>query len=110
MNVRAAGFPVSEGLSMGNDSSNTMVQLGNAAVVVRLGADTSHVKLHTASLCVAAGRRPVHLRLEGPDGSVTVELSRIAFWRLTAEFHEQSIAADDGCPKPDARRTRRGRS
>jgi len=76
---------------MGNDSSDIIVRLGNAAVVLQRGADTSHFVVHTASLAVLPGRRPVRLRLDGPEGSVIVSLSRIAFWRLTAEFHERSI-------------------
>ena len=95
---------------MGNDSPGTMVRLGNAAVVVQQGADRSRLKVHTASLSMLPGRQPVHLRLEGPQGSVTVELSRSAFWRLTAEFHDQSIATEAAGPEPPARRSRRGRS
>ncbi len=93
---------------MGNDSPDIIVRLGNAAVVLQRGADTSHFVVHTASLTVLPGRRPVRLRLDGPDGSVIVYLSRIAFWRLTAEFHERSIAA--GHPKQNVTRTRRWRS
>ncbi len=95
---------------MGTDSPDTIVRLGNATVVLQHGADTSRFKVHTASLSVAPGRRPVRLRLEGPGGSMAVELSRIAFWQLTAEFHERSITADSPSPKQHARRTRRGRS
>jgi hypothetical protein len=50
------------------------------------------------------GRRPVRLCLEGARGTVTIELSRVAFWRLTAEFHEGSIAAGDFAPKQRTRR------
>ena len=110
MNVRAAVIPASERLSMGNDSPDAIVRLGNAAVVLQRGSGTSRLQVHTASLSVLPGRRPVRLRLKGPEGSLTVELSRIAFWRLTAEFHEHSIAADDPCPKQRAQRARRGRS
>ena len=90
---------------MGNDSSDTIVRLGDAAVVLQHGADTSRFKVHTASLNVLPGRRPVHLCMAGPRGSVIVELSRIAFWRLTAEFHERSIAANDSDAKQSGRRS-----
>ena len=90
---------------MGNDSPDTTVRLGNAAVAVQHGEGTSRFKVHTASLSVQPGRRPVHLRLEGPGGSVTVELSRVAFWRLTAEFHERSIAAENPDAKQRGRRS-----
>ena len=80
---------------MGNDSPDTIVRLGNAAVVLQHGADTSRFKVHTASLTLLLGRRAVRLRFEGPQGSVTVELSRVVFWQLTAQFHERSIVAVD---------------
>ena len=73
---------------MDNDSPDAIVGLGNTAVVLQRSSDTSSLQVHTASLRVQPGRRPVRLRLEGPEVSVTVELSRVAFWRLTAEFHE----------------------
>ena len=90
---------------MGNHSTDTIVRLGNAAVVLQHGVDTSRLKVHTASLSMLPGRRPVRLRFEGPRASVTVELSRIAFWRLTAEFHERSITADRPGPKQPSART-----
>jgi hypothetical protein len=83
-----------------------MIRLGKAAVTVQRGAEISRFEVRTASLILVPGRRPVHLGLEGGSGSVTLELSRIAFWRLTAEFHEQSITADDVSPKPRKRRRR----
>ena len=100
-------MPAAEKLSMANDSRDSMIRLGKAAVAVQRGAEISRFEVHTASLSLVPGRRPVHLWLEGGSGSVTLELSRIAFWRLTAEFHEQSITADHVPPK---RRTRRKRS
>lgn len=95
---------------MGNDSPDTIVRLGAAAVVLQHGADTSRFKVHTASFRVLPGRRPVRLRLEGPQGSVIVELSRIAFWRLTSELHERSIARDDADAKQPSARMRGRRS
>jgi hypothetical protein len=83
-----------------------MIWLGKAAVAVQRGAVISRFEVRTASLSLVPGRRPVHLGLEGGSGSVTIELSRIAFWRLTAEFHEQSITADDDSPKRRPRRKR----
>ncbi len=96
--------PAAEKLSMANDSRDSMIRLGKAAVAVQRGAEISRFEVCTASLSLVPGRRPVCLWLEGGSGSVTLELSRIAFWRLTAEFHEQSIIADGVAPK---RRTRR---
>ena len=95
---------------MGNDSRDAIVRIGSAAVVLRHGSHTSRLQVHTATFSVLRGRRPVRLRLEGPEGSVTVELSRIAFWRLTAEFHEQAIGADAPLPEQPAQRARRSRS
>jgi hypothetical protein len=95
---------------MSDDSPDAMVRIGYAAVVLQLGENTSRFTAHTASLSVPQGSGPVRLRLEGPRGSVSVELSRVAFWRLTSEFHERSIASDDPSSKPMAQRTRRVRS
>jgi hypothetical protein len=92
---------------MANDSQDSMIRLGKAAVAVQRGAVISRFEVRNASLSLVPGRRPVHLGLEGGKGSVTLELSRIDFWRLTAEFHEQSITADDVSLE---RRTRRKRS
>ena len=92
---------------MANDSRDSMIRLGKAAVVVQRGAEISRFEVHTASLSLVPGRRPVRLWLYGESGSVSLEFSRIAFWRLTAEFHEQSITADELSPQ---RRTRRKRS
>ena len=89
---------------MANDSRDSMIRLGKATVAVQRGVEISRFEVHTASRSLVPGRRPVHLGLEGGSGSVTLELARIAFWRLTAEFHEQSITADDLSPQ---RRTRR---
>jgi|ERR1039458_7000010 hypothetical protein len=107
MNVRAAVFPRREKLSMANASRDSIIRLGKAAVAVQRGAEISRFEVHTASLSLVPGRRPVRFWLEGGSGSVTLEFSRIAFWRLTAEFHEQSITADDVSLE---RRTRRKRS
>jgi hypothetical protein len=84
-----------------------MIRLGKVTVAVQRGVEISRFEVHTAWLSLVPGRRPIHLCLEGGSGLVTLELSRIAFWRLTAEFHEQSITADDLSPQ---RRTRRKRS
>jgi hypothetical protein len=91
---------------MANDSQDSMIRLGKAAVAVQRGAVISRFEVRNASLSLVPGRRPVHLGLEGGKGSVTLELSRIDFWRLTAEFHEQSITADDDSPKRRPRRKR----
>jgi hypothetical protein len=91
---------------MANDSRDSMIGLGKAAVAVQHGGEISRFEVHTASLRLVPGRRPVHLGLKGGSGSVTIELSRIAFWRLTSEFHEQSIAADGAAPKRHTRRKR----
>ena len=46
---------------MRNDSPNSLVQLGNAAVVFQRGADTVRLQVHTASLRLLPARRPVRL-------------------------------------------------
>jgi hypothetical protein len=98
--------PAAEELSMANDSRDSMIRRGKATVAVQRGAEISRFEVHTASLSLVPGRRRVRLGLKGGSGSVTLELSRIAFWRVTAEFHEQSITADDVSPKPRKRRRR----
>jgi hypothetical protein len=85
-----------------NHSQDSAIRLGKAAITVQRGKKTSRFELRTASLSWTPGRRPVRLCLEGTSGSVIIELSRIAFWRLTAEFHERSIAAPD-CPTSNTR-------
>ena len=92
---------------MANDSRDSMIRRGKATVAVQRGAEISRFEVHTASLSLVPGRRRVRLGLKGGSGSVTLELSRIAFWRVTAEFHEQAITAD--CVAPE-RRPRRKRS
>jgi len=72
------GLPASEGLSMRSDSSDTIVRLGMATIIVQRGRQTERLSVHTASLVVTSGRRPIHLVLGGPTGSVTVQLSRTA--------------------------------
>ena len=79
---------------MRSDSSDTIVRLGKATVMVQRGRQTARLSVHTATLAVVPGRQAIHLGLEGPSGSVTVQLSRIAFWRLTGQFHDRSIRAD----------------
>ena len=95
---------------MSDDSQDAMVRIGYAAVVLQFGENISRFTAHTASLSVPQASGPVRLRLERRRGSVSVELSRVAFWRLTSELHERSIASDDPSPKPMAQRTRRVRS
>jgi hypothetical protein len=77
---------------MGNDSRNLPVRLGEALVFMKVGEKASALEVHTASLSLLSGRRPIHLRLEGTNGSVTIEFPRVAFWRFTAELHEQAIS------------------
>jgi hypothetical protein len=89
---------------MRNDSRDSTIRLGKAAVAVQRGTETSRIEIHAASLSMVPGRRPVRLCLEGATGSVTIELSRVAFWRLTAEFHEQSAAAEDVSSQQRTRR------
>jgi hypothetical protein len=89
---------------MRNDSQGSTIRLGQAAVAVQRGTETSRFEVHTATLSMVPGRRPVRLCLEGISGSVTIELSRVAFWQLTAEFHEQSVAPEGVSPKQRTRR------
>ena len=88
---------------MRSDSPDTMVQLGKATVRVQRGRQTARLSVHTATLAVAPGRQPIRLVLEGRAGSVTIHLSRIAFWRLTGQFHDRSIIAD---ARPDQHQAR----
>jgi hypothetical protein len=89
---------------MRNDSRDSTIRLGKAAVAVQHSTETSRMEIHAASLSMVPGRRPVRLCLEGISGSVTIELSRSAFWTLTAEFHERSIAAENVFPQQRTRR------
>jgi hypothetical protein len=91
---------------MANDSRDSMIRLGKATVAVQRGAEISRFEVHTASLSMIQGHWPIQVKLEGGSGSVILEFSRIAFWRLTAEFHEQSITADGAAPKRHTRRKR----
>ena len=84
---------------MRSDSSDTIVKLGKSTIVVQRGRHTARLTIRTASLVVTSGRQPMHLVLEGPSGSVRLQLSRIAFWRLTGQFYERSILADVRPPR-----------
>ena len=102
--MRSPRAPAAETRSMRNDSQGSTIRLGKAAVAVQRGTETLRFEVHSASLSMVPGRRPVRLCLEGISGSVTIELSRVAFWQLTAEFHEGSIAVGDFAPKQRTRR------
>jgi len=102
--MRSPRAPAAETRSMRNDSQGSTIRLGKAAVAVQRGTETSRFEVHAASLSMVPGRRPVRLCLEGARGTVTIELSRVAFWRLTAEFHEQSAAAEDVSSQQRTRR------
>jgi hypothetical protein len=91
---------------MGNDPQNTVLPLGNASVALQPGCERRRFRV-AAAILAPRGRRRVRLTFEGPQGSVTIELPRVAFWRLTALFHERSIAAADLGPKPPEPQKRR---
>jgi hypothetical protein len=69
------------------------ISLGSAAVVdVECGGVGSRFRVHSAWIEVLpAGKTPVHLRLEGDKGSLTLELPLVQAWRLSAEMHERAI-------------------
>jgi hypothetical protein len=76
---------------MPNDPTDTVLSLGNCSAVVETAADIRRFRVHSAVLS-RRGRRRVGLRFEGPQGSITIELSLVTFWRFTAVFHERSIS------------------
>ena len=92
---------------MGNDPQDTVLPLGNTSVAVTPGRGTRRFRADLAVLTLLPNRRRVRLRFEGPQGAVAVEIPRITFWKLTALFHERSIAADQ--PGPTPHRPKKGR-
>jgi len=93
MNVRAAVFPRRETFHGQRFTGfNDPARQGRRRCAARRG----NLALRGAHGVAQLGPRPPASpsRAGRWDGSVTLELSRIAFWRLTAEFHEQSITAD----------------
>jgi len=62
--------------------------------IVEIAGETQRFRVYTATLS-RRGRRRIGLRFDGPQGSVTIELSLVTFWQLTETFHEQSIAKQD---------------
>ena len=87
---------------MPEDQPDTLLQLGNAAVVLQAGGEERRFKVDTANL-TPRGQHSVRLTFQGPHASVAIELPRVVFWRLTTVFHERSAAADFGGAKPGRR-------
>jgi hypothetical protein len=95
---------------MADDVRDEVLPLGLATVVLRAADQTRRLRVYSASLQFLPGRRRVSLGMQGPDGSVAIEMARAAFWRLTSQFHERSAAADPTGfkqPAPPSRRRRR---
>ena len=103
-----AQLPRQTRLVMADDLQDSLLPLGRATVVLQLGGEKRRFRVNAASLRLLPGRRRVCLGFDGPQGSVSIEIPKVAFWRLTASFHERSIAADD--PGPKQRSTRGKRS
>jgi hypothetical protein len=61
---------------MRNDPTDTVLSLGNCSAVVETAADIRRFRVHSAVLS-RRGRRRVGLRFEGPQGSITIELSLV---------------------------------
>lgn len=96
---------------MGNDpQQEEVLPLGNANVVFQHGDKTRRFRVYAATLKLLPGARRVRIGFEGPKGLLAIEIPKVAFWRVTALFHERSIAADDAGRKQPARRTRGKRS
>lgn len=93
---------------MVDDQQQTVLPLGRAAVTLQTGDVARRFRVNAASLRLRPGRRRVRLGFDGPQGSVAIEIPKVAFWRLAALFHERSIAVDKARPKQ--RRTCRKRS
>lgn len=67
--------------------------LANTSII--LHGEKRHFRAETARL-TPHGKHRVRLTLEGPNGSVEINLPRRAFWSLTSRLHEQSASADFG--------------
>ena len=100
MNVWTALFRAP---TMKKNSTDPIVRLGNAAVIVHQDAKAQRFRVQAASLTLLPNRR-VRVRLEGQKGAVVLEMSLVAFWRLTSQLHDQSILADHPAPKQRGRR------
>jgi len=92
---------------MANDPQDAVLPLGNAVLVLHLGGDVRRFRMHSASLKRLPDGR-VRLGFEGKQGSAAIAMPKVMFWRITSEFHDRSIAADE--PKQPGRRTRGKRS
>lgn len=75
--------------------------LGNASITVH--SEKQRFPLETAML-TPRGKHRVRLTLEGPNGSVEINLPRRVFWSLTSRLHEQSASADFGGPNKPRRK------
>jgi hypothetical protein len=87
---------------MANDSWDSMIRLGKATVAVQRGAEISRFEVHTASLRLVPGRRPIP-----PHSVVTHSLARLsvvassAISRLVLTF-DNGLLGPPGCPRrPD---------
>jgi hypothetical protein len=88
---------------MPEDQPDTLLPLGNAAVVLQADGEERRFTVDTATL-TPRGQHSVRLTFQRPHKSVAIELPRVVFWRLTTVFHQRSAAADFGGAKPGRRR------
>jgi hypothetical protein len=72
------------------DSKDIVLPLANSSITLELPSEIRRFRVYTATL-LSTGKRRVRLRLEGPKGSVILELPLVTFWQLTEVFHERSI-------------------
>jgi hypothetical protein len=94
IHVDGARGPALERTNMPIDPNDPVLPLGKSSVIVEIAGETQRFRVYTATLS-RLGRRRIGLRFDGPQGSVTIELSLVTFWQITAIFHEQSIARQD---------------
>ena len=70
-----------------------VLPLANSSITLESPGEIRRFRVYTATLLSPVERR-VRLRLEGPKGSVILELPLLTFWQLTEVFHERSIQRD----------------
>jgi len=72
-------------------NTDKFLRIGKATVDVPCESGRRRLEVTSAALKLLPRGR-VRLSFEGSKGSVSIALSRVAFWRLSSVFHEASIA------------------
>jgi hypothetical protein len=79
-----------------------VIAVHDTILEVKLPGSVTRFHLKTAQVALLrSGRRPIHWRFAGPQGSITLELTRNGAWTLIENLDEHSVA-----PGPAGRRGR----